>query len=98
MGDSGTSIAAIGLALVAFAAGPLEMAVAQPPAVQSDEVVPRDVYEYDVEVTIAEAVRTWVRGKLQVIRDVTNAPVEVLALRGSHDVIDVELGPQELAA
>jgi hypothetical protein len=43
VGDSGTSIAAIGLTLAAFATGPLGLAVAQPPAVQSGEVIPRDV-------------------------------------------------------
>ena len=43
MSDSGTSIAAIGLALAALATCPLGMAVAQPPSVQSGEVVPRDV-------------------------------------------------------
>ena len=37
-----------------------------------DETVPRDIYDYDVEVTIDGAVRTWVRGRLQVLRDVTN--------------------------
>jgi Family of unknown function (DUF6288) len=46
--DSGTSIAAIGLTLAALAAGPLGLAAAQPPAVQSGEVVPRDVRQiYD---------------------------------------------------
>ena len=48
MSDSGTSIAAIGLTLAALATGPLGLAVAQPPAVQSGEVVPRDVRQiYD---------------------------------------------------
>jgi hypothetical protein len=40
---SRTSIVAIGLTVAALAAGPLELAVAQPPAVQSGEVVPHDV-------------------------------------------------------
>ena len=48
MSDSGISIAAMGLTLAAFATGPLGLVVAQPPAVQSGEVVPRDVREiYD---------------------------------------------------
>ena len=48
MSDSGTSIAAIGLTLAALATGPLGLAVAQPPAVQPGEVVPRDVRQiYD---------------------------------------------------
>ncbi|HZW29459.1 MAG TPA: hypothetical protein VFF52_02065 [Isosphaeraceae bacterium] len=48
MSDSRTSIAAIGLTLAALATGPLGWAVAQPPAVQSGAVVPRDVREiYD---------------------------------------------------
>ena len=48
MSDSGTSIAAIGLTLAALAAGPLGLAVAQPPTAQSGEVVPRDVRQiYD---------------------------------------------------
>ncbi len=48
MSDSGTSIAAIGLILAALATGPLGLAVAQPPAVQPGEVVPRDVRQiYD---------------------------------------------------
>jgi hypothetical protein len=41
--DCGTSIAAIGLTLAALATGPLGLAVAQPPAAQPGEVVPRDV-------------------------------------------------------
>src|SRR5215469_14111909 len=46
--DSGTSIVAIGLTLAALATGPLGLAVAQPPAVQRGEVVPRDVRQiYD---------------------------------------------------
>jgi hypothetical protein len=46
--DSGTSIAAIGLALAALATCPLGLAVAQPPSVQPGEVVPRDVRQiYD---------------------------------------------------
>jgi hypothetical protein len=46
--ESGASIAAIGLALAVLAAGPLGLAVAQPPAVQTGEVVPRDVRQiYD---------------------------------------------------
>ena len=48
MSDSGISIAAIRLCLVALAVGPLGSAVAQPAAVQPGEVVPRDVREiYD---------------------------------------------------
>jgi hypothetical protein len=46
--DSGTSIAAIGFTLAALATSPLGLAVAQPPAGQSGEVVPRDVRQiYD---------------------------------------------------
>ena len=41
-------------------------------AFADEAAVPRDVYDYDVEVTIAGAVRTWVRGRLQILRDVTN--------------------------
>lgn len=41
--DSGTSVTAIGLTLAAFAAGPIGLVVAQPPAVQSGGVVPHDV-------------------------------------------------------
>ena len=48
MSASGTSIAAIGLTLAALAAGPLGLAVAQPPAVQPGDAVPRDVRQiYD---------------------------------------------------
>ncbi len=48
MSGSGTSIAAIGLTLAAFGTGPLGLAVAQPPATQFGEVVPRDVRQiYD---------------------------------------------------
>ena len=48
MSDFGTSIAAIGLTLAALGTGPLGMAVAQPPLVQTGEVVPRDVRQiYD---------------------------------------------------
>ena len=48
MSDTGTAIAAIGLALAALAAGPVGLAVAQPPAVQPVEVVPREVRQiYD---------------------------------------------------
>ncbi len=48
MSGSGTSIAAIGFTLVALAAGPLRLVIAQPPAVLRDEVVPRDVRQiYD---------------------------------------------------
>jgi hypothetical protein len=43
-----TSIAAIGLILASIATGPVGLAVAQPPAVQPSEVVPRDVRQiYD---------------------------------------------------
>jgi hypothetical protein len=45
---SGTSIAAIGLALAALVTSPPALVVAQPPALQPDEVVPRDVRQiYD---------------------------------------------------
>src|SRR5262245_16598363 len=37
----------------------------------ADEPLLRDVYAYDVQVTKDGAVRTWVRGPLQVLRDVT---------------------------
>lgn len=48
MRDSGISNAAIRLSLVALAIGPLGSAVAQPPAAQPGEVVPRDVRDiYD---------------------------------------------------
>ncbi len=48
MRDSGSSMAAIGLTLAALATGPLGSVVAQPPAVQPGEVVPRDVRQiYD---------------------------------------------------
>jgi hypothetical protein len=36
--------------------------------------LPRDVYDYDVEVETGGAIRSWVRGRLQVVRDVTNEP------------------------
>lgn len=29
-------------------------------------------YDYDVEITIGEVVTTWIKGKLKVVRDVTN--------------------------
>lgn len=38
----------------------------------ADDPLPRDVYDYDVEVIKGGAVRSWVRGRLQVLRDVTN--------------------------
>ncbi|HEV7999547.1 MAG TPA: squalene--hopene cyclase [Planctomycetaceae bacterium] len=41
--DSGTSIAAIGFTLAAFAMSPIGSVIAQPPEVQSRDVVPRDV-------------------------------------------------------
>ena len=48
MKESRTSIGAIALTLAALAAGPLGIAVAQPPPVQTGEVVPRDVRQiYD---------------------------------------------------
>ena len=48
MTGSGASIAAIGLTLAAFATSPLAWVIAQPPVVQPDEVVPRDVRQiYD---------------------------------------------------
>ena len=48
MSDSGSSIAAIGLTLATLAAGPVESAVAQPPAARVGEVVPREVRQiYD---------------------------------------------------
>jgi hypothetical protein len=46
--DSVTAIASIGLTLAALAAGPLGLAFAQPPTVQSGEIVPREVRQiYD---------------------------------------------------
>jgi hypothetical protein len=43
VGDSRSSITAIGLTLAAFATGPIGSVLAQPPAVQFGDVVPRDV-------------------------------------------------------
>ena len=68
MSDSCTSIAAIGLTLAALATGPLGLAVAQPPAVQPGEVVPRDVRQiYDRGLQFLAASQsqdgTWDGGK-----------------------------------
>ena len=68
MSDSGSSIAAIGLTLAVLATGPLGLAVAQPPAVQSGEVVPRDVreiYERGLQFLAASQSRdgTWDGGE-----------------------------------
>jgi hypothetical protein len=41
--DSGTSLAVIGITLAALATGPLGLAVAQPPPIQSGEAVPHEV-------------------------------------------------------
>ena len=39
----------------------------------SDEPLTRDIYDYDVEVDSSGAVRTWVRGRMRVFHDVTDA-------------------------
>jgi hypothetical protein len=61
---SGGSIAAIGLTLAALAAGPVGLAVAQPPAAQVGEVVPREVRQiYDRGLQFLAGSRSWPRAR-----------------------------------
>jgi hypothetical protein len=68
VGDSGTSIAVIGLTLAAFVMSPTGSAVAQPPEIQSRDVVPRDVrkmYERGLQFLAASQAQdgTWDGGE-----------------------------------
>jgi hypothetical protein len=48
--------------------GPGEVTIAQPAGGLTAQL-----WEYDIEVTVAGTVKTWVRGKLGIAPDITNA-------------------------
>lgn len=54
-------------------------------------------YTYDVEVTEAGKVKTWVRGTINVVADVTNAPTLAQRINGGAAVVELVEGARARA-